>query len=167
MEEDVYQIVSATNIHELNNNMYVHMSNALTGANIVDKISKEKQKRNKRGGDNDDDKKNPFTKSSLLTLQSNLVQSLNTLRYMNSREAKTKILYALNYFRSIQKRLMLDLREFGTRERVLGDVIDPLLPAEEADNQLIDTYNMVLANTNKIRNMTEEMAKPDKNSEQI
>ena len=62
---------------------------------------------------------------------------------------------------------MLDLREFGTRERVLGDVIDPLLPAEEADNQLIDTYNMVLANTNKIRNMTEEMSKRDKDSEQL
>ena len=77
VEEDVYQIVSATTVHELNNNMYVHMSNALTGANIVDKISKEKQKRNRRGGDNDDDKKPAYPKSSLLTLQSNLVQSLN------------------------------------------------------------------------------------------
>ena len=61
---------------------------------------------------------------------------------------------------------MLDLREFGTRERVLGDVVDPLLPAEEADNQLIDTYNMVLANTNKIRNMAEELNKREKDSEQ-
>ena len=52
---------------------------------------------------------------------------------MNSRDCKTKILYSLNYFRSIQKRIMLDLREFGTRERVLGDVIDPLIPAKEAD----------------------------------
>jgi hypothetical protein len=48
---------------------------------------------------------------------------------MNSRDAKTKVMYTLNYFRSIQKRLMLDLREFGTRERVLGDVVDPLKPA--------------------------------------
>lgn len=29
---------------------------------------------------------------------------------------------------------MIDLREFGTRERAVGDVIDPLIPAEEADN---------------------------------
>ena len=41
-----------------------------------------------------------------------------TLRYMISRDNKTKILYALNYFRSIQKRISLDLREFGTRERI-------------------------------------------------
>ena len=53
---------------------------------------------------------------------------------MNSRDAKTKILYSLNYFRSIQKRLNIDLREFGTCERVLGDVIDPLIPAQEADS---------------------------------
>jgi len=52
---------------------------------------------------------------------------------MNSRDAKTRVLYALNYFRAIQKRLAIDLREFGTCERVLGDVVDPLIPAQEAD----------------------------------
>lgn len=59
---------------------------------------------------------------------------------------------------------MLDLREFGTRERVLGDVIDPLLPAEEADSQLVDTYNMVLANTNKILNLAEGLDKKESES---
>ena len=59
---------------------------------------------------------------------------------------------------------MLDLREFGTRERVLGDVIDPLIPAEEADSQLVDTYNMVLANTNKILNLAEGNDKKDSES---
>ena len=70
---------------------------------------------------------------------------------MNSRDAKTKILYCLNYFRSIQKRINIDLREAGTCERVLGDVVDPLIPAQEADPQLIDTFNMILSNTNKAK----------------
>lgn len=44
---------------------------------------------------------------------------------------------------------MMDLREVGTRERVLGDVVDPLIPCQEADPQIIDTLNIVLSNTNK------------------
>ena len=36
VEEEIFQTVSATNIHELNNNLYVAMSNALTGGNLVD-----------------------------------------------------------------------------------------------------------------------------------
>jgi len=50
---------------------------------------------------------------------------------------------------------MLDLREFGTRERVLGDVTDPLIPAKEADPQIVDTLNIVLSNTNKARQVVE------------
>jgi len=82
---------------------------------------------------------------------------------MNSRDAKSKILYSLNYFRSIQKRLNIDLREFGTCERVLGDIIDPLIPAQEADSQLIDTFNMILSNTNKAK---QAMIDPDSINEQ-
>ena len=41
---------------------------------------------------------------------------------MKSRDYKTKLLYCMNFFRSTQKRMMLDLREFGTRERILGDL---------------------------------------------
>jgi hypothetical protein len=75
---------------------------------------------------------------------------------MNSRDAKTRVLYALNYFRAIQKRLAIDLREFGTCERVLGDVVDPLIPAQEADAQIMDTLNIVLSNTNKAKKAAEE-----------
>lgn len=52
---------------------------------------------------------------------------------MKSRDFKTQIMYSLNYFRAIQKRLMLDLREFGTRERIIGDLVQPIIPSEEAD----------------------------------
>ena len=68
VEEDVYQVVSATSIQELNNNMYVHMSNALTGANIVDKVNKEKQKKNRRGAENEEEKKQSQAKTGLLNL---------------------------------------------------------------------------------------------------
>lgn len=40
---------------------------------------------------------------------------------MNARENKTKLLYTLNAFRAIQRRLALELREMGTRDRVLGE----------------------------------------------
>lgn len=138
-EEVIYQTVSATNIHETNNNLYVQMSNALTGNSSrglkASFLENECQRR--------------VSKGNLFNLPLHLVQSHNTLRYMESRDNKIKILYCLNYFRSIQKRLMLDLREFGTRERVLGDVTTPLIPPEEADQQLIDTYNMILTNTSR------------------
>ena len=68
---------------------------------------------------------------------------------MESRDAKIKIQYSLNYFRAIQKRLMLDLREFGTRERILGDVSDPLIAPEEAEPKITETLNMILSDTNK------------------
>lgn len=66
---------------------------------------------------------------------------------MQSRDNKIKLLYGLNYFRSIQKRLMLDLREFGTRERVLGDVGLPIKPPQEADQNLVDALNMALSSS--------------------
>ncbi len=28
---------------------------------------------------------------------------------------------------------MLDIREFGTRERIIGDVVHPIIPPHEAD----------------------------------
>lgn len=68
---------------------------------------------------------------------------------MESRDAKIKIQYSLNYFRAIQKRLMLDLREFGTRERILGDVSDPLIAPEEAEQKITETLNIILSDTNK------------------
>ena len=44
------------------------------------------------------------------------------LATISARESKNKLLYTLNCFRSIQKRITLDLREFGTRDRVMGDI---------------------------------------------
>jgi len=46
---------------------------------------------------------------------------------MRSRENKTRILYALNYYRAIQKRISIDLREFGTRERIDSHFKEPIL----------------------------------------
>jgi hypothetical protein len=51
---------------------------------------------------------------------------------MKSRDYKIKLLYCLNYFRSTQKRMALDLREFGTRERIYGDQVQPYLAPSEA-----------------------------------
>ena len=142
-EETIYQTVSATSIHEVNNNLYVQMSNALTGNTLRSREMRPPQK-----------ERHP--KASIFNLPVHLVQSHNTLRYMQSRDNKIKVLYSLNYFRSIQKRLMLDLREFGTRERVLGDVADPLIPPEEAEAQIVDTLNMMLSNTNQAMRAAEQ-----------
>jgi hypothetical protein len=79
---------------------------------------------------------------------------------MKSKELKTKILYTLNYFRAIQKRLMLDLREFGTRERVVGDVSDPIIPPSEVDPQIIDTINMIVSSTSKAWKNIERSSDP-------
>jgi hypothetical protein len=46
---------------------------------------------------------------------------------MSSRDEKTRILYTLNYFRSVQKRLAIDLREFATRDRIDGVIANPYI----------------------------------------
>jgi len=51
---------------------------------------------------------------------------------MQTRDYKIKLLYCLNYFRAIQKRMMQDLKEFGTRERIYGDQTQPYLAPNEA-----------------------------------
>ena len=43
-------------------------------------------------------------------------------------------MYVLNAFRAIQKRLAIELREMGTRDRILGDV-NILGPMETAKNE--------------------------------
>jgi hypothetical protein len=45
------------------------------------------------------------------------------LKYLHARDSKIKLLYTLNVFRSIQKRLTIEMREMGTRDRVMGDCI--------------------------------------------
>ena len=61
-------------------------------------------------------------KNSLFETTQHLLFAHYLLSAVTARESKTKLLYTLNAFRSIQKRLSLDLREFGTRDRVMGDI---------------------------------------------
>jgi hypothetical protein len=65
---------------------------------------------------------------------------------MKSRDAKTRVLYALNYFRAIQKRIALDLREFGTRDRIDSHLANPYSFSNE-------TKKSVVRNTNWAPNM--------------
>ena len=144
-EETVWQTVSATSIQEVYNNMYMQMSNALTGNAFRSSKLTDLNKTNTPKP----------AKTSLFSLPLHLVQTFNTLRCMQSRDNKLKIIYTLNYFRAVQKRLMLDLREFGTRERVLGDVVPPIKPPEEADQKLVDNLNLLLStNAAKHRNLS-------------
>ena len=65
---------------------------------------------------------NPPKSSLLRSLPRHYLESLFILRHMKMRDTKTKLLYVLNFFRSIQKRLALDLREFAGREIVSQNV---------------------------------------------
>ena len=49
---------------------------------------------------------------------------------MKMKDTKTKLLYVLNFFRSIQKRLTLELREFSGKEVNPQNII--LIPPQEA-----------------------------------
>jgi hypothetical protein len=45
----------------------------------------------------------------------------------------------MNYYRSIQKRLALDLREFATRERMDSHMMsDPYIRSQEADQNILN-----------------------------
>ena len=56
---------------------------------------------------------------------------------LKSRKHKTNILYMLNAFRSIQKRIALELRELATRDRVAFDV-ETEQPKEKAQKSLFE-----------------------------
>jgi hypothetical protein len=51
-------------------------------------------------------------------------------------------MYTLNYFRSIQKRLALDLREFATRDRIEGHLSNPFIQSKEANQTIINQSNL-------------------------
>ena len=61
-------------------------------------------------------------KNSLFETSQHLLFAHYLLSALSARESKTKLLYTLNAFRSVQKRISLDLRELGTRDRVMGDI---------------------------------------------
>ena len=60
-------------------------------------------------------------KRSLEVVPHHLVFAKNLLSCLRGRDSKIKLLHTLNCFRSVQRRLTLDLREMGTRDRVMGD----------------------------------------------
>jgi hypothetical protein len=62
-----------------------------------------------------------------MNVPEHLLQSAYLLQCLRARDFSTKLLYTLNAFRAIQRRLSLELREMGSRDRVLGDadIVNP------------------------------------------
>ena len=83
-----------------------------------------------------------MSKTGLRMTPQHLLVSFFTLRYMKTRDNKTKILYALNFCRAVQKRLCLDLREFGTRERIDSHLNQPYVHSTDADKKVVNNVNM-------------------------
>lgn len=81
-----------------------------------------------------------------------LLVSYYTLRYMKSRDCKIKIMYALNFCRAVQKRLSLDLREFGTRERIDSHLSQPYVHSTDADKKVVTNVNLSKSPYNDISN---------------
>ena len=82
------------------------------------------------------------SRSGLRSTPQHLLVSFLTLRYMRSRDCKTRILYALNFCRAVQKRLSLDLREFGTRERIDSHLNQPYVHSTDADKKVVTNVNL-------------------------
>jgi len=60
--------------------------------------------------------------SVLRRLPVHLVQCYLTLKHMKMRDSKTRLLKILNFYRSVQKRIVLELKEFSRREVVNNQV---------------------------------------------
>ena len=78
---------------------------------------------------------------ALRQVPGHLLTTYYSLRYLRSRDAKTKILYTLNYFRVIQKRLALDLREFASRDRIDAHHVNPFIHSTEANSVIVNQSN--------------------------
>ena len=57
-------------------------------------------------------------------LNLSLVKCYYSLRYLKIRNCKKKLLSVVNYFRSVQRILALDLKQFVTREKGIGEEKD-------------------------------------------
>jgi len=64
---------------------------------------------------------NKKSDNHFFNLPDHLIHAYYMLRHLRIRDYKVKIMYALNYYRSIQRRMAFDLHEMSTRDRVLGD----------------------------------------------
>ena len=78
------------------------------------------------------------SRTGLKATPQHLLVSYYTLRYMRSKDSKTRILYTLNFYRSIQKRIALDLREFGTRERIDTHLAQPYVHSSDANKNIVN-----------------------------
>ena len=67
-------------------------------------------------------------KNSLFDANQQLLFAHYLLQCISARDSKHQLLYTLNAFRSIQKRITLELREMGSRDRVVADcsIVKPL-----------------------------------------
>ena len=86
-------------------------------------------------------------KTVLKTTPQHLLVSYYTLRFMQSKDSKTRILYTLNFFRSIQKRISFDLREFGTRERMNSYMSQPFIHSSDANKNIVNKANYTSSST--------------------
>jgi hypothetical protein len=84
----------------------------------------------------------PASRSGIKSTPQHLLAAYYTLRFVRSKNSKTKILYTLNYFRSVQKRMSLDLREFGSRERVDSHLTQPYEHSSDAKKNIVTYTNM-------------------------
>lgn len=76
-------------------------------------------------------KKEAINGAKLLeTTPSHFVKVLYLMQHLKARDHKIRIISYLNYFRAIQRRFALDMREFGSRERVMADT-DFIPPSTE------------------------------------
>jgi hypothetical protein len=60
-------------------------------------------------------------KNSLYETSQHLLFSNYLLTCLKARDHKTELLYTLNAFRAVQKRIAIELRELGSRDRVTFD----------------------------------------------
>ena len=89
-------------------------------------------------------------KNSLFDANQQLLFAHYLLQCISARDSKHQLLYTLNAFRSIQKRITLELREMGSRDRVVADcsLVKPLEKQgvtqkieDVSDGQLSDLEN--------------------------
>ena len=64
------------------------------------------------------DKEFKMSHTILKVMPQHYLECHSILRHMKIRDTKNKLLYTLNFFRAVQKRLTLDLQEFAGREVV-------------------------------------------------
>ena len=80
------------------------------------------------------------------------MHSYYVLRHLRTKDTKTKLLYTLNFFRAVQKRIALDLREFAGRE-VVSQNVDNKPPYEATyigNNAKVINNNMFFKNMNQM-----------------